>query len=174
MASHLRNPLGHPGDRYDMNILEQLDDLITQRRIRSIYHQNVDLPFRSPENHTEMMTLSHRVDTFLEEEDWWLDFVNNDLVIESRPAQSPQPAVADKCQSAEDLSRETNSPRATSQKPTLELQLAQLFQSLPSCSPCRDQRIKCRLGESGCRECSRTSRTCTIYDPLLKENVPFA
>lgn len=37
----LRNPLGHNANAYDVNVLKELDCLITQRRIHSIHHRNI-------------------------------------------------------------------------------------------------------------------------------------
>ncbi|KAL3299051.1 Fungal Zn2-Cys6 binuclear cluster domain-containing protein [Colletotrichum asianum] len=85
--TNLRNPVGHSGSAYDMNVLEELDCLVTQRRIHSIRHRNVALPQQKkyavaatqPKESGQQMG-----EGLFEDENWWRDFINDDLFLSSR------------------------------------------------------------------------------------------
>ncbi|KAK7413363.1 hypothetical protein QQX98_007740 [Neonectria punicea] len=76
--TNLRNPVGNYGSEYDMNVLEELDCLVTQRRIHSIYHRNLPLPilFKGTPQSDASAQISPG---FLDDETWWRDFINQDF-----------------------------------------------------------------------------------------------
>lgn len=175
--THLRNPLGQNGSDYDMNVLAELDYLITQRRIHSIYHRNIDVPSQRIKT-SDLEVRSQVIDGFLEDETWWWDFVNTDVAVDNQLVQ-PLPTEVNCSPKFEEKSHATPHNALAFNVPSnfsvLDKKLTALLESLPSCSACRDQRIKCsRQTESeSCKECSRALRHCTMYDPILKVNVPM-
>uniref|UniRef100_L2GH87 C6 transcription factor n=1 Tax=Colletotrichum fructicola (strain Nara gc5) TaxID=1213859 RepID=L2GH87_COLFN len=81
--TNLRNPVGHSGSAYDMNVLEELDCLVTQRRIHSIRHRNVVLPQqkKSAAAATQPKDSGQQMgEGLFEDENWWRDFINDDLM----------------------------------------------------------------------------------------------
>ncbi|KAM6507125.1 hypothetical protein FALCPG4_018512 [Fusarium falciforme] len=61
------------------------------------------------------------------------------------------------------------SPNMSASTPVAELD--KILGALPSCSFCRDRRIKCHQQLPACRECLRVSRECMIFDPVQGRNV---
>ncbi|SPO01216.1 uncharacterized protein DNG_03963 [Cephalotrichum gorgonifer] len=89
-----RNPLGRSGNAYDINVLKELDCLVTQRRIHSIHHRNIQLP---PQD--ESTPPSHTSDDLLSDDSWWHAFINDDPNTDDAnfalsnpvPATTPEP-----------------------------------------------------------------------------------
>ncbi|KAF7563755.1 hypothetical protein G7046_g379 [Stylonectria norvegica] len=173
VETNLRNPVGNYGSEYDMNVLEELDFLVTQRRIHSIYHRNIPLPNQSSTS-PQSVVLSQQGDLgLLEDDTWWRDFINEDFAMEV--VETPMVTV-------EAISMPMNTERSPP-GPTYartvpcsknwKTYLDGVLEALPSCSFCRDRRIKCNRQIPSCKECSRTSRACSYFDPVLLENVPF-
>lgn len=189
--TNLRNPVGHSGSAYDMNVLEELDCLVTQRRLHSIHHRNISFPPpRQPPSQTgndpstgrNEINLGGNADAFLEDENWWRDFINDEFHADHetpKPASESCPGLSESTSrldtqtaTAHDL---RSNPRQFRHMPgtNLDGQLDDIIQALPSCSFCRDRRIKCHRQLPSCRECQRSSRECEVFDPVLGQNVPL-
>ncbi|KAF3798467.1 putative transcriptional regulatory protein [Colletotrichum gloeosporioides] len=174
--TNLRNPVGHSGSAYDMNVLEELDCLVTQRRIHSIRHRNVVLPQQKkpaaaatqPKDCGQQMG-----EDLFDDENWWRDFINDDLVTNDSPFSLISPDAVQSSVSIHPHERIQHPPDPRQDLSDLEKQLQPIIEALPSCSFCRDRRIKCRLQLPACKECHRTSRNCVVYDPILGSNVPL-
>ncbi|KAF4816404.1 Positive regulator of purine utilization [Colletotrichum siamense] len=174
--TNLRNPVGHSGSAYDMNVLEELDCLVTQRRIHSIRHRNVVLPQqkKSAAAATQPRDSGQEMgEGLFEDENWWRDFINDDLVTNDSPFSLISPDAAQSSVSILPHERIQHQPDPRRDLSDLEKQLRPIIDALPSCSFCRDRRIKCRLQLPACKECHRTSRNCVVYDPILGSNVPL-
>lgn len=174
--TNLRNPVGHSGSTYDMNVLEELDCLVTQRRIHSIRHRNVVLPQqkKSAAAATQPKDSGQEMgEGLFEDENWWRDFINDDLVTNDSPFSLVSPDAAQSSVSILPHERIQHPPDPRQDLSDLEKQLRPIIDALPSCSSCRDRRIKCRLQLPACKECHRTSRNCVVYDPILGSNVPL-
>jgi hypothetical protein len=65
------------------------------------------------------------------------------------------------------------SQNSSQPNPNADLELESLLGALPSCSLCRDRRVKCHQQLPACKECLRASRVCSIFDPVLGTNVPM-
>ncbi|RSL45782.1 hypothetical protein CEP54_014130 [Fusarium duplospermum] len=66
----LRNQVGQDGSDYDMSVLEELDCLVTQRRVHTIHHRNIQFPPHAkpgPQSDTASQTSCG----FLDDDDWW-------------------------------------------------------------------------------------------------------
>ncbi|KAK2772748.1 C6 transcription factor, partial [Colletotrichum kahawae] len=85
--TNLRNPIGRHGSTYDMNVLEELDCLVTQRRIHSIRHRNVPLPQENNPATAAKPTVGREQmgENLFEDDNWWRDFINDDLVMNDSP-----------------------------------------------------------------------------------------
>ncbi|KAF4489664.1 putative transcriptional regulatory protein [Colletotrichum fructicola Nara gc5] len=174
--TNLRNPVGHSGSAYDMNVLEELDCLVTQRRIHSIRHRNVVLPQqkKSAAAATQPKDSGQQMgEGLFEDENWWRDFINDDLVTNDSLFSLTSPDAARSSVSILPHERIQHPTDPRQDLSNLEKQLRSIIDALPSCSFCRDRRIKCRLQLPACKECHRTSRNCVIYDPILGSNVPL-
>ncbi|KPM38688.1 hypothetical protein AK830_g7887 [Neonectria ditissima] len=170
--TNLRNPVGNYGSEYDMNVLEELDCLVTQRRIHSIYHRNIPLPI--PLKGTPQSDASSQISPgFLDDDTWWRYFINEDFDMEDRALQpnTPMPAPALEIQKVtpEDLDPPAWNPNLSNSRTTYD----KILDTLPACSFCRDRRIKCHQQLPACKECFRTSRECMFFDPILSENIPL-
>lgn len=155
-----------------MNVLEELDCLVTQRRIHSIYHRNIPLPtlFKGTPRSDASAQISPG---FLDDETWWRDFINEDFDMNDHTLPSnatvPTPVlethkVTPKASEPPGWSLHSFNPGTT---------LDKILHALPACSFCRDRRIKCHQRLPACKECHRTSRECMFFDPILSENVPL-
>ncbi|UQC89963.1 uncharacterized protein CLUP02_15494 [Colletotrichum lupini] len=175
IETNLRNPLGHNGSHYDMQVLEELDCLVTQRRIHSIRHRNISFP--PPKRPTPPPSEPETADRdFLNDEQWWTDFIDQDFVTNESCFSLPSGGG----QTVSSPSSEPNETRAERGRDTrdsnasdLEKELDVILDAIPSCSFCRDRRTKCQRQLPACKECARTSRECFIFDPILKANIPL-
>ncbi|VUC24632.1 unnamed protein product [Clonostachys rosea] len=156
---------------YDLNVLKELDCLVTQRRIHSIYHRNISVsskPAQATNNQTSP--------GFLEDEAWWKDFINEDFnmgdyldpseIADGNPSVQTLPIIS--------VSDPMITPEVDQDSNNDRLDLTKLIEILPSCSPCRDRRIKCHRQLPACKECQRTSRDCVVFDSVLLKNVPLS
>ncbi|KAK1496572.1 hypothetical protein CTAM01_08210 [Colletotrichum tamarilloi] len=175
IETNLRNPLGHNGSHYDMQVLEELDCLVTQRRIHSIRHRNI--PFPPPKKPTPSPSEPENIARdFLNDEQWWTDFIDQDFVTNESCFSLPSGGG----QAAPSPSSEPNETRVERRRDIidnnasdLEKELDVILDAIPSCSFCRDRRTKCQRQLPACKECARTSRECFIFDPILKANIPL-
>ncbi|KAK1714208.1 hypothetical protein BDP67DRAFT_618126 [Colletotrichum lupini] len=173
--TNLRNPLGYNGSHYDMQVLEELDCLVTQRRIHSIRHRNI--PFPPPKKPTASPSEPENIARdFLNDEQWWTDFIDQDFVTNESCFSLPSGGG----QAAPSPSSEPNETRVERRRDIidnnasdLEKELDVILDAIPSCSFCRDRRTKCQRQLPACKECARTSRECFIFDPILKANIPL-
>lgn len=173
--TNLRNPLGHNGSHYDMQVLEELDCLVTQRRIHSIRHRNI--PFPPPKKSTPPASEPENVSRdFLNEEQWWTDFIDQDFVTNESCFSLPSGGGQTASSSSSNLTGTRVEPGQTPSENNgsdLEKELDVILDAIPSCSFCRDRRTKCQRQLPACKECVRTSRECFIFDPILKANIPL-
>lgn len=174
----LRNPVGHDGTTYDMNVLEELDCLVTQRRVHTLQHRNIPFPPHRRQG-PQSDTASQASEGFLDDDEWWRAFIHDDFEMDGdiglTPAPEPSRGMA--------LAQLTGSPSVATPLDTSSLkkkepvsistEVDELLKALPSCSYCRDRRIKCHQQIPACRECQRISRECVIFDPILEGNVPL-
>ncbi|KAK1460570.1 hypothetical protein CCUS01_08918 [Colletotrichum cuscutae] len=158
-----------------MQVLEELDCLVTQRRIHSIRHRNI--PFPPPKKPTPSPSEPENIARdFLNDEQWWTDFIDQDFVTNESCFSLPSGGG----QAAPSPSSEPNETRVERRRDIidnnasdLEKELDVILDAIPSCSFCRDRRTKCQRQLPACKECARTSRECFIFDPILKANIPL-
>uniref|UniRef100_A0A8H7K7I6 Zn(2)-C6 fungal-type domain-containing protein n=1 Tax=Bionectria ochroleuca TaxID=29856 RepID=A0A8H7K7I6_BIOOC len=156
---------------YDLNVLKELDCLVTQRRIHSIYHRNISVSSKPAQ-----VTNNETSPGFLEDEAWWKDFINEDFDMGDYFDPSE---IADGNNSAQTLplisaSDPVTTPETAKDSNEDRLDLTQLIEILPACSHCRDRRVKCHRQLPACKECQRANRHCAIFDPVLLKNVPLS
>ncbi|KAM0811596.1 putative Fungal-specific transcription factor domain-containing protein [Seiridium cardinale] len=171
MDTCLRDTSGQTGSVYDMSIVEELDYLITQRRVHSVFHRNIPfIPPHHPGPYSD--TPSQSSEDFINDENWWSAFINDDQVMDGMDLMLP---VTNRDTSP--LPRSTRpamlpSPQESTTTHTGSLaELDGIMEALPACSFCRDRRIKCSRQLPACAACLRSSRECLIYDPILEHNV---
>lgn len=153
-----------------MNVLEELDCIVTQRRIHTMQHRNIRFPpWRGLKSDTKCETARPPSENFLADDAWWHNFVYDDLEMDEDfllgplwPAKNTEPPQT-----------QVESGRKDSTEPfrSRDVEWKDIFDALPPCSHCRDRRIKCFQELPACRNCITNSRECVIYDPILKENV---
>ncbi|UPL02929.1 hypothetical protein LCI18_013863 [Fusarium solani-melongenae] len=163
-----RNQVGQDGSDYDMSVLEELDCLVTQRRVHTIRHRNIPFPPHAkpgPQSDTASQTSCG----FLDDDDWWRAFINDDLEMDESPPTRPEALVDFALPEARVTPPEPQSPNTSASTPVADLD--KILGALPSCSFCRDRRIKCHQQLPACRECLRVSRECMIFDPVQGMNV---
>ena len=129
--------------------------MVTQRRVHSVYHQNVDL--------TQLirpyLDLSPRSPT-LPLDETLQEIVNASFAfpLEESVAWSPQTV-----QSAE-------APQAVQHSSNAHLDA--ILESVPACGFCRSQHIKCDRSLPACGVCERGNRGCMYFDVVLERDVP--
>ncbi|CAM1508650.1 Fc.00g054980.m01.CDS01 [Cosmosporella sp. VM-42] len=173
IETNLRSPVGNPGSDYDANVLAELDFLVTQRRIHSIYHRNISLPSQSEANPGgDLSALASEFDVF-EDEAWWRDFINDDFALDTMASSPGVVASGAVSESQRPVLQNVPQTRPNSTLKEWRIYLDGILEALPACSSCRDRRIKCNRQIPCCKECDRTSRECVYFDPILLENVPL-
>ncbi|KAJ3546898.1 hypothetical protein NM208_g1784 [Fusarium decemcellulare] len=168
VETNLRNPIGNLGSEYDMSVLEELDFLVTQRRVHSIYHRNLPIPSKQNAD-AQFESLNQISPGFLDDDSWWRDFINDDFDMfdHYEPSTSADSFTVPALESTPDQ----RSPKIQRQLVKRGTDLDEVLEGLPACSFCRDRRIKCHRQLPACRECQRTNRECTFFDPILSENI---
>lgn len=168
METSLRDQNDSQRSTYDLNVLKELDCLVTQRRIHSIYHRNIPIP-----NKATIEKSNETSPSFLDDEAWWRDFINEDF--DMGHYFDPSGDI-DSNTILQSLSLPSDNP-TTSETPLdsciEEIDFAELLELLPACSHCRDRRIKCRRQLPTCKGCERANRECVIFDPVLSKNIPL-
>ncbi|KAF5004539.1 hypothetical protein FDECE_8971 [Fusarium decemcellulare] len=159
---------GNLGSEYDMSVLEELDFLVTQRRVHSIYHRNLPVPSKQNAD-AQFESLNQISPGFLDDDSWWRDFINDDFDMfdHYEPSTSADSFTVPALESPPDQ----RSPKIQRQFVKRGTDLDEVLEALPACSFCRDRRIKCHRQLPACRECQRTGRECTFFDPILSENI---
>ncbi|KAF4471294.1 neutral amino acid permease [Fusarium albosuccineum] len=168
VETNLRNPIGNLGSEYDMIVLEELDFLVTQRRVHSIYHRNLPVPSKQSAD-AQFESLNQISPGFLDDDSWWRDFINDDFDMFDH--YEPSTSTGSFTVPALENPPDQKSPKIQRQPVKRGTDLDEVLEALPACSFCRDRRIKCHRQLPACRECQRTGRECTFFDPILSENI---
>jgi hypothetical protein len=163
------NQPGSIGSANDLKLLAELELLLSQRRIRSIYQANTEIQHEflsaepsSPNDQYSQQPFS--TDMWQEfigaqfdfEEAYSLNFLESSLL-----AQQQQTLL-------------TSTVETTNEIPTSELpkDIKDVIDSMPSCSFCRDQHIRCDRELPFCGACHRSRRECVYYDLMLSQEIP--
>ena len=167
-----RNPLGHNGNAYDINVLKELDCLVTQRRMHSIHHRNIPFPHQDKPGPMSDTT-SQASEDFLNDDTWWHAFIHDDSYTEETnfSPSNPIPSTSITTQEQPRQAPEPQKQRISRHDTSVELE--EIISAIPACSFCRDRHIKCHQQLPACRECLRSSRECLVYDPIMDQNVPL-
>lgn len=155
----------------DLKLRKELELLLSQRRIRSIYQANTDIQHAfqtkepSPSSNIELQFM----------DDWWQELMDFDfgdsysLNLPEPPLSFQEPlALVPEPQAA--VSPCADAPAEETTK--LPKDIMDAIDSLPSCSFCRDQHIRCDRELPCCGACSRSQRECAYFDPMLAREVP--
>jgi hypothetical protein len=162
------NQPGSIGSTNDLKLLTELELLLSQRRIRSIYQANTEIQHEflfvepsSPHEYPQQPFSNDMWQEFIgaqfdSEEAYSLNFLESSLL-----AQQHQTLL-------------TSTADATNETPTPELpkDIKDVIDSMPSCSFCRDQHIRCDRELPFCGACHRSRRECVYYDLILSQEIP--
>lgn len=170
--TNLRNPITDLGTEYDMSVLEELDFLVTQRRIHSIYHRNLPVPSKQT-NTLELQAISEISPGFLDDDSWWHEFIVDDFDMFSNQDSTAAADFSFATPSMEPPVKETQMPTKKNPLNRKATDLDEVLGALPSCNCCRDRRIKCDRQLPACGYCKRVHLDCAFYDPVLAKNVSF-
>ncbi|CVK98837.1 uncharacterized protein FMAN_08412 [Fusarium mangiferae] len=169
--TNLRNPINDLGTEYDMSVLEELDFLVTQRRIHSLYHRNLPVPNKQA-SILEAQAISEISPGFLHDDSWWDEFIVDDFDMFAN--QDSAAAGFSFATPTMEIQVDETEPSTTTRPPKRKgTDLDEILEALPSCSSCRDRRIKCDRQLPACTYCKRTNRDCAFFDPVLSENISF-
>ncbi|CRG88381.1 Oleate activated transcription factor 3 [Talaromyces islandicus] len=138
------NQLGSVDSENDSKLLGELELLLSQRRIRSIYQANTEL---------EHALLSAEPSSSLEDsqqpfsDDMWQDFIGTQFDFEEVYSFNFLDSSWLDQQQQQQQTPLTSTVDATNEIPTPELpkDIKDIIDSLPSCSFCRNQHIRCDL-----------------------------
>ncbi|KAH8887191.1 hypothetical protein GQ53DRAFT_328240 [Thozetella sp. PMI_491] len=159
---------GSTGSGNDLKLLAELELLLSQRRTRSIYQANTKI------QHAFLTTAPSSPHEYSQQpfsDDMWQEFIGAEFdfeeayslnFLESSWLAQQQPTLL------------TSSAEATNEIPTPELpkDITDVIESMPSCSFCRDQHIRCDRELPCCGACHRSHRECVYYDVILAREVP--
>lgn len=142
--------------------------MVTQRRIHSLYHRNVILPTPEDMVHSEPSPWASLTPI---PDELWQDFINtsfeflgDDSFVYLDPNQGEQTTMSEVIDSTASLIRPDVNLLSLADVETL-------IDSLPACSFCRGQHIKCDRQFPRCGACNRSDRECLYYDATLEKNV---
>jgi hypothetical protein len=159
----------HPSDSIDsakdIKLRKELELLLSQRRIRSIYQANTEIQHAF---HTQDPSPNANSDVpFLD--DMWQEFMDFDfgeayslnLLEPSWLGQEPALSLSGTTDVAEEI-----------ETPKLPRDILDAVDSLPSCSFCRDQHIRCDRELPCCGACYRSKRECVYLDLITSQEIP--
>ncbi|OKL59542.1 hypothetical protein UA08_05364 [Talaromyces atroroseus] len=162
------NQPGSIGSANDLKLLAELELLLSQRRIRSIYQANTEVQheFLSVEPSS-----SHEYSQQPFTDDIWQEFIGAQFDFEEAYSLNflESPWLGQQQQTIL-----TSTADATNDIPILELpkDIKDAIDSMPSCSFCRDQHIRCDRELPCCGACHKSRRECVYYDVILSQEVP--
>ncbi|KAH8667049.1 hypothetical protein BX600DRAFT_285340 [Xylariales sp. PMI_506] len=164
----LSSEKGSSDSAYNLKLLAELDFLVTQRRISSVYHGNVEVPPSFP---ATAPVSSDGCSPSQFSDSMWQEFIETNFDFDDVPFVNffDFPKELDQQQSS--VSPDTGSQTSES-GPKLSRDIEAAIESLPSCNCCRDQHIRCDRELPLCGVCRRSRRECTYYDPILLQDVP--
>jgi hypothetical protein len=159
---------------YDVNLLAELDFMVTQRRIHSIYHGNIEI--RTPEERMQSEPSPWPpADLFMPlSDDLWTDIVHtsfeylaDDILLFLDTAEVSHTTQV--YHSPQDLAEATPTKN---EKAESSVDIDMVLSSLPACGFCRSQHIKCDQTFPACRICTKSGRECAYYDAIIQKEVP--
>jgi hypothetical protein len=152
----------------DTNLLAELDFMVTQRRIHSLYHRNVEItrPEERALSEPSPSSFAPLSDELLQElfdnNFEWL----NDELFTSKEMLDTQPFDH---QDNGDGTGHVRSPDMADTHSFAELDL--LMRAVPACSYCRTRHVKCDERFPACDACTKSERACVYYDHVLQIDV---
>lgn len=156
------------GSENGLKLLAELELLLSQRRIRSIYQANTEIHHSFP----SIEPLSPHTDYQQPfSDDVWHEFIATQFEFE-------EPSSLHFFESSwlsQEQQRILPSPTDTINEmsiPKLPNDIMNLVDSMPSCSFCRDQHIRCDRELPCCGACRRSRRDCAYYDVVLSKEIP--
>ena len=152
----------------DTNLLAELDFMVTQRRIHSVYHQNVEItrPKEGVSTQSSPEFFEPLSDELLQE----LIGTDFDLLNETLFTSSDLPEIQPVDHWVDGHATGHEMLTTNLDKQTLD-QLDTLMRSVPACGHCRTSHVKCDQDFPACGACTRFSRPCVYYDPVLQIDV---
>lgn len=154
---------------YDINLIAELDFMVTQRRIHSVYHRNIEVlrPDEmmnwdlSPWAHAESLT-PLRDELWQEIFNTGFEFLADDALIFPEGEHSSE---------LDSIMITDPSPKSN-EEPESAVDVELLFHSVPACGFCRGQHIRCDRTFPSCGACAKSNRECIYYDAVLQRDVP--
>jgi hypothetical protein len=163
----------HEPSAYDINLLAELDFLVTQRRIHSIYHQNITVPTEEGWMQSEPQPSGDVPSPF--PDDMWREFINTGFDFDAGddpfyfgPAGDNHP-VADSIDASVDTVQAPAGNSPPVHGPAVDIET--LIDAIPACGYCRNQHLKCDREFPSCRICKRSLRQCTYFDVVLQQDI---
>ncbi|KAJ4293363.1 hypothetical protein N0V90_008645 [Kalmusia sp. IMI 367209] len=158
---------------FDTDLLAELDFMVTQRRIHSVYHRNVQTWRPLPDTHSELAPWSHP-DSFTPlSDELWQDLMNTTFEF---PADDTlllqEPFNAEPVYQWNDTVQEETASLTVEAAQKNEINVEMLMRSVPACGYCRTRHVKCGQEFPSCGTCSRTGRECVYYDAVLQRDIP--
>lgn len=147
--------------------------MVTQRRIHSVYHRNVDTSRPDQMTHFELSPWAP-LDPFSPiSDELWQELINTSFeyladdslvyneTFEVEPAHQWTNNLATEQVSSTDNVDENDLTDVDS-----------LFRSLPGCGFCSNRHTKCDKEFPSCKACTKVNRECVYYDAVLRMDVP--
>lgn len=149
----------------EVKLRQELELLLSQRRIRSIYQANTEIQhgFQSIE------LSAHDIPDLPVLDDLWQEFLDFDFG-EAYSLQLSEPSWLMQEQLAPLKTSTEAGSQTESPKPPKDI--LDIIESLPSCSFCREQHIRCDRQLPCCGACKRSSRQCVYFDVALSQDIP--
>ncbi|KAH6673871.1 fungal-specific transcription factor domain-containing protein [Halenospora varia] len=155
----------------DVNLIAELDHLITERQTSGIYHRST----APANNHVADDTSSPdwmRMQLFpLGTDETWEDFMNMGFGFENFDALyipdgfdtlSPNPILTPP--SSSEPSENMNDSLSAAK-------LESVVESIPACNYCRNRRVKCSRTLPMCHACANSKKPCLYYDSILSKDI---
>lgn len=163
----------HEPSAYDLNLLAELDFLVTQRRIHSIYHRNITVPTQEGWMQAELQPFGDVPSPFPDA--MWREFINTGFDFDAGddplyfgPAGDNHPVANSIDASVHTVQAPTGNSAPVS-GPAVDIET--LIDAIPACGYCRNQHLRCDREFPSCRICKRSHRQCTYFDVVLQQDI---
>ncbi|KAF2798705.1 hypothetical protein K505DRAFT_96146 [Melanomma pulvis-pyrius CBS 109.77] len=153
---------------YDINLIAELDFMVTQRRIHSVYHRNIEVLRPDEMMNWDLSPWAHAESLTPLRDELWQEIFNTGFEF---LADDALVCLEDEHSSELDSIMITDPSLKSNMEPESAIDVELLFHSLPACGFCRGQHIRCDRKFPSCGACAKSNRECVFYDAVLQRDI---
>ncbi|KAF2703245.1 hypothetical protein K504DRAFT_181238 [Pleomassaria siparia CBS 279.74] len=143
--------------------------MVTQRRIHSVYHRNIEILNRDQMMNWDLSPWAHAESLTPLRDELWQEIFNtgfefladDSMAIPDAESIAPPKALAN--------TNSSEQRKEAPEPPSVDVDL--LVESIPACTFCRAQHTRCDRKFPSCGACAKSNRRCLYYDAVLQKEV---